>query len=197
VANVLYHKKELKLESKMLEQISFEIKRKFVTHIILFILFSFGFGNKVIAQGKIDISSGIGFPELLNLGLRFQLKQAQFGIKIGSVPVEDESIISISGDLYYHFGGYSKFSYRRPWYWRVGLNYLRDETESLNDKYLYLNLRLGRDLNVSKKFGINIDAGAIFELFHEKEEKKRSWLDLDIDIPIILPSIGIGLFYRI
>lgn len=164
---------------------------------ILFSIFSFCCANQLFGQEKVNISAGMGIPELLNVGVRYQLKQAQIGISFGSVPVKDESIFSVSGDVYYHFAGLTKLSNRRPWYGKVGLNYLRDETKTLLDKYLYLNLRIGRDFNISKKIGIEIDAGAIFQLFNKtiRFQPPGGW-NLDIKFPVI-PSFGIGLFYRI
>jgi len=173
-------------------------KVKPIYHILLFITFSFSYGNQVFGQEKVNISAGIGLPELLNIGVRYQLDQAQIGLSIGSMPVKDESLISLSGDFYYHFGGSSKFSDIRPWYGRIGLNYVRDETETSVDKYLYLILRIGRDFNLSKKFGINIDAGLGPQLFHDEIMKKpsTSWFNLDFEFPVI-PALGICLFYRI
>ena len=169
----------------------------FLHNLMLLSIFSLCYGNQSFGQEKANISSGIGLPELLNLGVRYQLKQAQLGIGFGFIPIKEESVIAVSGDVYYHFAGLSEFSNRRPWYGRLGLNYLRDETKTLVDKYLYLNLRIGRDFNISKKIGIEIDAGAIFQLFNEtiRKEPSSGW-NLDLEFPI-LPSFGIGLFYRI
>jgi hypothetical protein len=151
----------------------------------------------VFGQEKVNMSVGIGLPELLNIGIKYQLEQTQLGISLGSVPVKDESIVSVSGDVYYHFGGVSELSNKRPWYGRIGLNYLRDETKSLIEKVSYLNLRIGRDFNISKKIGIEVDVGLGLQLFHEKIEKPSAgWFNLHIELPVI-PSIGIALFYRI
>lgn len=172
-------------------------KSNLLYNLMLLSIFSFFYGNQVCGQEKVNISVGIGLPELLNVGVRYQLEQAQIGIGFGSMPLKDESLISVSGDLYYHFGGLSELSNRRPWYGRIGLNYLREETETFIDKILYLNLRIGRDFNISKKIGIEIDAGAIFQLFNDETRKQPSngW-NFDFEFPV-LPSFGIGLFYRL
>ncbi len=143
------------------------------------------------------MSVGIGLPELLNIGIRYQLQQTQIGISFGSMPVKDESIFSLSSDVYYNFGGISELSSRRPWYGKIGLNYLWDETKFFIDKYLYLNLRIGRDFNISQKIGIDVEAGLGLQLLHDTIEKEPpGWLNFNFDIPV-LPSIGICLFYRI
>jgi hypothetical protein len=183
--------------SWILNKVKMKIKDYLLYHLILLSIFSFCCASQLLGQEKVNISAGMGLPELLNVGLRYQLKQAQIGISVGSVPLKDESILSVSGDVYYHFAGLSELSDRRPWYGKVGLNYLRDETKTLVDKYLYLNLRIGRDFNISKKIGIEIDAGAIFQLFNKtvRLEPSGGW-SFDINIPV-LPSFGAGLFYRI
>lgn len=94
------------------------------------------FCNQLFGQEKVNISLGMGIPELLNLGIRYQIKQVQAGISFGTLPTNTESLISVSGDIYYHFGGISELSNRRPWYGRIGLNYLQENTNSFNDKKL-------------------------------------------------------------
>src|SRR6478735_1147570 len=131
----------------------------FLYNLTLFSIFSLCCSNQSFGQEKVNISAGVGFAEFLNVGVRYQLKQAQIGISLGSLPRKEGSLISVSGDYYGHFAGSSKLSNRRPWYGRAGLNYIRDEDSTHNDKYVYLNFRFGRDINISKKLGIQIDAG--------------------------------------
>ncbi len=151
---------------------------------------------QALAQNKINILAGVGIPEFLNAGINFQHNQTQFGIRIGSWPT-DEKMICFSGDLYYHFSGISTLSTRRVWYARFGLVYLLDETETIIDKYVYLNSRIGRDFNISKKIGIEIDAGLIVQLSHNEKIKKSSDFWNIVPKPSIVPSIGIAMFYRI
>lgn len=58
---------------------------------------------------------------------------------------------------------------------------------------MVLDLKVGRDMNISPNFGINIDLGPAF-ILHEKEIVKRpqsNFFDLDFDI-FVLPSASIG-----
>ncbi|SIN65344.1 hypothetical protein [Algoriphagus halophilus] len=180
-------------------------KSKVLTYLFLIITSLFSWINQVYGQEKLNISTGFGLPELLNIGMRYQIDQTQIGLSVGSLPLgSNESVVSISGDFYYHFGGFSELSNRRPWFGRIGLNYLRDETESIIHKDFYLNTRIGRDFNISKKIGIEIGIGAIFILSDKEINKNTSnsagtWTGgwtFDLDFPV-LPSLGIGLFYRI
>ncbi len=174
------------------------MKNKVIEYIISIVIFSFSFGDEVVEQDRINISGGFGFPEVLNVGLRIQSGQAQLGIGVGTLPIEGESTISILGDLYYHFGGYTRFSTQRPWYGRIGILYLRCETDYAINKRLLLNLRFGKAVNVSRKIGINVDVGAIFQLMYDEVRKRppSGWFTFSFDYPV-LPSGGIGLFYRI
>jgi len=167
--------------------------------VLLFSLFLFCISNPLIGQEKVNISTGIGLPELINVGMRYQHKQTQTGLSFGFIPQgEKESFISVSGDFCYHFLGISKLSNRRTWFGKTGISYFRYETRSVINKSLYLNLRIGRDFNISEKFGLELGGGSIF-LLHEDIMRKvppsGGW-DIKIDFSI-LPSMGLGLFYRI
>ncbi len=166
--------------------------------ILLIITFSFSSGNQLLGQKKVDISAGIGVPELLNIGMRLQLDQIQIGFSIGSFPSEDRSYSAITGDFYYHFAGHSKLSNRWAWYGRGGITYQRKELVkptyldwAWTAKELYFNLRLGRDINISPNIGINIDAGASFSLFYEYVGHMGSF-----HFPV-LPGLGATFFIRI
>ncbi len=168
-------------------------KVKHFSCILIVVSFLFVFNQLVIGQEKFNISAGFGVPELINIGLRYQVDQCQLGLSLGLMPHD----FSVCGDVYYHFAGLSELSVRRPWYGRIGLNYLREETEYYIDKYLYLNIRLGRDFNISDKFGIELDGGVLFQIKNKVIRKTpvSPW-SLDLEFPV-LPGFGIGLFYRL
>ncbi|MCB7481054.1 hypothetical protein [Christiangramia sediminis] len=151
-------------------------------------------------QEKFNITGGIGIPELINLGGRFQFNQTELGFSVGTFPEKDEDIISLQANLLYHFAGASSLSPRRPWYLRGGLTYSRSETEFELGKYFFLDLRIGRDFNFSEKFGIQIDLGGLYiisENIKEKKPQENYWFwDIDLEYNII-PIIGITFFYRI
>ena len=97
--------------------------------IILLILF---IGNiQLYSQAeKFNITAGAGYPEALNVGVRYQLNQQQVGLGLGygmsescGSKKEIKTSFSISADYFYHFGGTSEFSNRHPWFARAGLYY--------------------------------------------------------------------------
>jgi hypothetical protein len=148
------------------------------------------------AQEKTNLTVGTGFPELINLGFRYQHKQTQAGIGFGFVPVSGESVISVSADGYYHFAGHTSLSQRRPWYGRTGLNYIRDEKPEFTDQFLYLSLRIGKDLNITEKLGVALDAGPMFQLYHKETTTEPATGDNSGWSFPVLPAFGISLFYR-
>jgi len=160
---------------------------------MLLSIITLSYSNQVIGQEKVNVSAGIGILDLINIGVLFQGNQNQLGFSFGSMPDKDGSEISIAGDVYYHFGGSSELSDRHPWFARFGMLYIRTESTTYIDKYVFLNLRIGRDFNLSNKVGIGLDAGPMIQLFKLESEKKPSsnW-----DFPIF-PGLGIKLFYRI
>jgi len=169
--------------------------------LLLIITFSFSSDNQALGQEeadsldidqlfekeKVNITIGLGLPEALNIGVRYQLKQAQIGISIGTLPVKSESVISISGDVYFHFGELTKLSNRRPRYFKTGLNYISTESETAFEKFFFFISRIGRDFVLSTYIGINIDVGIMFNLYYEG----------NLYIDQLLPSLGLTAFYRI
>ena len=144
--------------------------------ILLIIAFSFSLDNQALGQEKVNITAGLGFPEMFNLGVRYQLEQVQIGISAGYIP--GWVPISVATSLHYHFGGVSRLSNRRPWFVRMGLGYHDD---------LYLNYRIGRDFNISRKIGFEIGLGVSWDL------PRTSYL-----IPTeLFHSTGVAIFYRI
>ena len=77
---------------------------------VLIILFFYDVQG-VYGQEKFNLTTGIGLPGLINIGIKYQINQSQIGLSVGAFPTgSDEKIISITTDFYYHFGGLSKLN---------------------------------------------------------------------------------------
>lgn len=168
---------------------------------ILFLYLIILLSSPALGQEKINIAVGLGLPEMVNLGLRFQLGQSQLGLYGGILPRTDEKAFTLGADYYYHFGGSSEFSTRRPWFAKAGINYFQDEDTYSKNTYLFLVPRIGRDINFSDKIGITVEGGLLWLLDHTEVEKKpmeACWfLCDDWLLPDILPSFGVSVFYRL
>jgi len=159
------------------------------------------FSGKVKSQDKIDLTASLGIPEFLNAGIRLNLKQVQLGFNIGTLPISGEKILSASANLYFHFAGNSEYTYLKPWYAMAGINWLTDEEVGFNlDKFLYLNLRAGREVNLSPRAALALDGGLLFELYHKKidyDSTPPSWFpDISLNEPV-MPSLALTFIYRI
>jgi hypothetical protein len=138
---------------------------------------------QVYGQEKINLYAGIGVPEQFVLGPRFQFDQVQLGFGIGSSKYQ----LSISGEVWYHFGGSSQKSERKPWYIKGGLSKWIDYSEEKDIYPLGFYFRTGRDFNLSNKVGLNFELGIIAGKLANELYGNSS----------VLPSFGMFLFYRI
>jgi hypothetical protein len=143
----------------------------------------------VTAQGKFEVSFGLGMPEGINLRAKYG-KNFQVGLSQGLFPNfnpgnnEPGIFGTTSLDLYYHFAGKSKYTIQKLWYIMVGLskNYPNEE-----DYQILPYVRFGRTINFSEKIGLNLDFGPVF-LFEPGH---------DSPVPPVLPSGYVGLFIRL
>jgi len=157
---------------------------------IMFIMIVLSYANQLSGQDKVSISAGVGFLETMNVGVKYQINQSQIGLSIGTwFPSSNsylywKSLVSISGDYYYHFGGKSQYSDLHPWYARIGVDYLRVGKESSVENDMDAHIRLGRDCYFSKNAGISLDLGFGSYLKNESGYNK------------LLPSLGMCLFFK-
>ena len=164
---------------------------------ILLIISNFATPVKLLGQGKFSITGGVSTAELLNGGIRYRIKQSQIGLSAGFIPAYSYQSLAISSNFYYHFGGSSEFSDVRPWYGKSGLLYIVDEDEYVMDKGLYLPVQIGRDFNISNKFGINFELGLSFLLTNDRAIKKIRNSEFGESEASSFPCFGIGCFYRL
>jgi hypothetical protein len=146
-------------------------------------------------HSKFDISAGIGFPELMNIGIKYQVfDQLQIGLSIGGIYFPGIGAVTFSGDIYYHFGGLSKFSEIQPWYGRIGITSygVADDGEYMWFSYL----RIGHELYFSGNFGISLDAGIGLAFDKYVESYTSSNTPIFKSTISFVRVIGVSLFYR-
>ena len=104
-----------------------------ITKVVFTFVIIFGLHNKadLCSAQNTAISGGVGFPELINLGFRERFGQFQIGVSAGEFPVVGERLIDVSGVLLYHFAGMPKYGILKPWFVRIGEEYVYDKT--IND----------------------------------------------------------------
>lgn len=170
---------------------------KKIRHILLIVVFSVLGINNTLGQNKVDLAIGLGIPEYLNFDVRYQLNQSQIAIGLGSFPQKDKSLIIISTNYYYHFGGISNLSDRKPWYGRIGYSFTQNQNKNKTEIYksVDLNICAGREFNLSTKLGLNFDLGVSINNYYY-EKKPPQALDINVHLPVF-PIIKIGLFYHL
>ncbi|MFH0756849.1 MAG: hypothetical protein V2B15_06155 [Bacteroidota bacterium] len=148
-------------------------KAKILSFIIVIILCISG--GQLFGQRKINLSTGIGFTELINIGTRFRIgDQVTTGVYIGWWPPSQPGILSwgnlmsLSGGICYHFAGSSSFSNLRPVYIGIRLNGIMDTNDNWNMLILDSNLRIGRDFYLTKDIIIEIDGGIAYNINHKE-----------------------------
>ena len=184
-----------------LELMILNMKSGFFTTLTFFVAFVLSVKTSW-AQKEFNFAGGYSSPEMLNVGLRMRVNQNQFGLSVGTNPGYKQENVSVSGDFYYHFGGSSSHTNLRPWYLKTGLTYMYSEDEWEQRMNLVLVPRLGREFNLTDRFGIALEAGIMIMLMsrdREKQHRPDSFSgDLDlIGRGVLMASAGFKVYYRL
>jgi hypothetical protein len=152
------------------------------------LLFFLLFNDPISSQSRFKISGGFGWPDLSNLKIKYgkniQIATSQSFFIASMYPDYKNKIHmwATAAEIYYHYGGESKFIDQHLWYVLGGLGCIWGRDGDENGVYFYL--RFGRTIDFSKRTGINLNAGAFIPFFSF------------FDIPI-LPSGSISFFVRL
>jgi len=148
----------------------------------------------VSGQKKGEISLGMGYPELANLGIKYRLfDQIRTAVTIGWLPEASfnrggwDDLLSFSGDLYFHFGRTYHYSDLRLFYVRVGLNAIMQKPFPREETWWNSTWRVGGEIYSSKKIGVTIDGGVIYNLNPE-----TNWAHMER----LMPAFGTTVVYR-
>lgn len=147
-------------------------------------LFSF----KTFAQSGFELRGGIGFVELVHVGIKYNCKISP-GVNVGIYDpfVKRKSgLFVIEPCVYYHFSHKDDSSERKPWYVKNGLTWLRINPD---EKYLFFTARFGGEIFFTDHLGVSIGVGGSIEIWSNFEPKL-------IDLPL-LPSLGICLLCKL
>lgn len=154
------------------------------------------FTQNVVAQNYVNLKAGIGIPELAGVSVGLQPGPLQMMIGAGSLPLPDDKLFSMYGDLFFHLFGTSKNSEIKPWFLRFGIKYFREDTPRWIDRYTYADIRVGRSFFFTEQLSLELDLGTALELSYTREEiiPTTPWLNLEFPV---LPSIGTRIVYRL
>lgn len=156
--------------------------------------------NAGLSQGNVNLVTGIGLPDLFNVGMYYQFDQTVVGLSYGNfIMGEEDKLQTVSGDIFFHYGGLSDKSPRKKWFIRIGITYLKEETRRTITEYGYLTTRIGREFNFSNRIGLQLGVGLMAEMDKKvtrKVNRGNDAFNFDIDIPVF-PSLNITLFFRL
>ena len=122
------------------------------------ILFSITSYNAISGQDRISLTAGFGIPDLINAGVRYQLKNdsIQIGLNYGFAQGDK----TYSCNLYFNLLGKAKLSPYPPWYLKgsFAMLYFKDDLLFAHWNPVF-SVSAGRDFYFSKKFGLDLEAG--------------------------------------
>lgn len=156
------------------------------------------FSNNVSAQFKLNASAGVGFFELINVGLGIEVRHTQINFSVGRWPNNrSKNHKTFVIDYIYHFGGKPNLTDRRPWFFKLGFIFFKNESLFYKNNYKFFHSRIGRNFNLNNHVGVAFDLGFNWFLRHHRYEiateiTRRQGIDF-----LVFPAGGLRVFYRI
>ncbi len=156
-------------------------------------------GTATAQSTGIGVSIGGGLMELAHLGLHVNGDHWGTRVFVGQLPGQssNRTTFSAGADVFYFYHDGTPAGKSRPWYLRGGLAYLEDQTTTVDDRYLFLNLRLGKQFLITEHLFVVMDAGALVKV---KRSRTVSGDVLSIDpgfnisLPVF-PAVSVSLGY--
>lgn len=146
------------------------------------------------AQSRIGIHAGIGIPDFLYIGGKYQFKQLEAGLQLGTFPSRSHKLFGIGGHLMWHFAGESDHLEARPWYVKGDVVYNYDENSSYYWHTCYTGMRVGRECALSERLSLQIDLGFSYVAYQDMIAKKPTSSDYSPGISVF-PAGSITAFY--
>ncbi len=163
--------------------------------IYIILIIPFFITSQLFSQDKFNLGFGAGYTDLINVGLYYQIDQVQIGISSGTWP--NEKLLSLIGDIKFHFGDKSELSALQLWYFSIGLNFLYEDSRTKIFRSLHGNFRVGRKVFFSRKIGLDLNLGLIGRISEYNIIKIKQYGPIGgVDIPF-LPCASLKIFYRI
>ncbi len=120
--------------------------------------------NTSEAQKPLELSLGIGLPDLMNLGVGFRHRNIKIGANTGGFLRNDSGLSTVGLDFYAYIEQESDTPSKSAWLINLGLSKIKDKKEASVDKYLYIKTRLGRDIFISDQLNLELGLGLIAEV---------------------------------
>ena len=137
------------------------------------------------AATRVGVATGVGFPAILNAGLRLQLvPELEAGATFGSVPLSNENFLVYEGDVSLHLLG-ARPGPRRPLFLRAGVSYVSDHNSAMESRDTFVPISVGYEWFFDSNFGLSLDGGVMVNLSHQKECFGNQWTCFDFAPPVM------------
>ncbi|MBX2841639.1 MAG: hypothetical protein KTR26_07690 [Flammeovirgaceae bacterium] len=158
----------------------------------------YGQGQK--KEGNLEIDLGLGFPDLLHLGMKYQFTNlSKIGMSYGSLIAtnKNRNTYAVTLEHEYHFGKNVNNIKLPPYYFTQKITYLRDFNKEASSTVFYLTPSLGKVFFSEGPFGINLDAGLNFRLHQNKTIEAPSKENISNNYPAVFPAIRFQFFFML
>jgi hypothetical protein len=156
--------------------------------------------HSALAQDKdLDLVVGIGFPEMVHIGFNAAISpKSALGFNAGANPSGFEAV-QVTIEHLFNVASSKKFEARPTWYFGQRLTFFHEDNSTRVWRLLYLTPAIGRHMNISDRFGLNLDLG-IFIILWEKTNRcstgcdGNGWREFT---DFFSPTGRLQIFYRI
>lgn len=182
-------------KSKFTSDVNWFLKSSSVSLLVLLFI------SHVKAQKPLEITAGVGLPEVIYVGLRYNVDNTKWGFTLGGIPSGSSSLFTFGGDFYSHFGRNSDQMNGSTWFVNFGINHLKENSEYAIEKWLFLKGRIGRSFYLTPAASIDAGLGLMYEVHHKRKEKTTgqcTWFCFDFSNAIkVVPILSISFNVRI
>ncbi|MGB0428127.1 MAG: hypothetical protein ACPGEC_04295 [Flavobacteriales bacterium] len=170
---------------------------KYFVNILIFSALIF-FKTTSYAQNNLIFSAGASAPELLHLGLHYQIDASRVGLSYGLLPKDKDANSAYAIALQCtQYVGRASGDPEQPKFIKFGYTYVKSETEWFTTHYNYINAQFGKEYRLFGPFFLRGEFGLMYEIDKNqivKKKKPSKGLNLDFKL---LPTLGVSVCYRL
>lgn len=149
-------------------------------------------------QSRFKLTGGFGVPEMSNVGIRYLQGQVQVGASYGWFRIFGNQMQTATIIGQFHFSGTSQLSSQKPWFSKLSVCFLNEDSQEEEELHTLLNLHMGRDLNLSKNWGVEVYLGYTIQVGSDKRLKDSSYWGITANLEKdSFPSLGFNFYYRL
>lgn len=143
---------------------------------LLLIIFLSAIYSALAQHKDLDLVAGIGFPEMLHIGFNAGISpRSDLGFNAGA-RVSGFEAVQVTIEHKFNVASSKKFEASPTWYFGQRLTFFHVDNSTRVWRVLYLTPVIGRHVNISDRFGLNLDLG-IYIILWEKTNRCSAGCD--------------------